>query len=153
MKKFTNGTVKTFQMRVFKRKSFQRPCRESKPTNYKLPNWTFDSMHGIWHFFGLITFIWSVFQKCVSDRQARGLWQDNCFRNLKFFVISKEIKMLSFFYMHKSGYLIKFAFPVSKILSCPQNPFQSSKSLNSWQNETWWLLANIYFLRNKLYGS
>lgn len=114
---------------------------------------TFDSLHGIWHFFGLITFIWSVFQKCVSDRQARGLWQDNCFRNLKIFVISKEIKMLSFFYMHKSGYLIKFAFPVSKILSCPQNPFQSSKSLNSWQNETWWLLANIYFLRNKLYGS
>ena len=100
---------------------------------------TFDSLHGIWHFFGLITFIWSVFQKCVSDRQARGLWQDNCFRNLKIFVISKEIKMLSFFYMHKSGYLIKFAFPVSKILSCPQNPFQSSKSLNSWQNETWWL--------------
>ena len=105
---------------------------------------TFDSLHGIWHFLGPITFIWSVFQKCVSDRQA---W------NLNFFVKSKEIKMLSFFYMHKSGYLIKFAFPVSKILSCPQNPFQSSKSLNSWQNETWWLLANIYFFLNKLYGS
>ena len=44
--------------------------------------------------------------------------------------------MLSFFYMHKSGYLIKFAFPVSKILSCPQNPFQSSKSLNFMQNDS-----------------
>ena len=105
---------------------------------------TSDSLHGIWHFLCPITFIWSVFQKCVSDRQAR---------NLNFFVKSKEIKMLSFFYMHKSGYLIKFAFPVSKILSCPQNPFQSSKSLNSRQNKTWWLLANIYFLPNKLYGS
>ena len=44
--------------------------------------------------------------------------------------------MLSFFYMHKSGYLIKFAFPVSKNYSCPQNPFQSSKSLSSLQNHS-----------------
>ena len=41
LKKFTNGTFKTLQMKVFGPKKFQIPCRESK-----VPNWQFL----IWHF-------------------------------------------------------------------------------------------------------
>ena len=41
LKKFTNGTFKLLQMKVFGHKKFQIPCRESK-----VPNWQFL----IWHF-------------------------------------------------------------------------------------------------------
>ena len=82
----------------------------------------------------------------ISARQARGPWFDPWWREFSFkfhqsFLISKEkhIAHLKAFKKFASPYFQSpKSFPVPKILSCPQNPFQSSKSLNFMQNETWW---------------
>ena len=41
LKKFTDGTFKTLQMKVYGAKKFQVPCRESKVTNWQFLIWHF----------------------------------------------------------------------------------------------------------------
>ena len=74
LKKFTNGTFKTLQIKVFGTKKFQIPCRESK-----VPNWRFLIVY-FWFHAGNLNFFWpkylhlkcflcaisNLFQNCVS---------------------------------------------------------------------------------------